>query len=124
MDAIAEYLGTELDYNNPQRKTGLRIGKRRFGTAKLENIINSLADTETFPGDASRALATLLAGSTEADLIQNRVLRNEYVETPKYTKRKAARRKGNKSSNSTLFSTPKATSTPQRGKGIAWIDLY
>ena len=128
VDALAEHLGTEIDYNDMQKKTGLRIGNRRFGNAKLENIINNLNDSNSHPGIAARQLARLLVENRDGDLIQNRVLRSEYLDTPKYARRKQAKHKSfsRSSNNSSFFGTPKAESTPQRGFGLLknWIDTF
>ena len=134
VDAIVGHLGEEIDYNNVNKKEGLRIGRKRFGNARLENALNNLADIGAYPSSAGRHLTQLLVQNDDGELIRNQMLRREYVETPKYTKRKAARHSfHNKSSlsrsslsRSSLFGTPNARSTPQRGKGLLkkWKTLY
>ena len=130
VDALSEYFGEDIDYNDVRKKQGLRIGNRRFGNAKLENAINNLADIHAHATTAGRQLAQILAAHNDGDLIRNDMLRKEYVEMPKWSRRKGSRHSaaaGSSHSRSSLFGTPKARSTPMRGHGLLlkrWQNIY
>ena len=70
VDALSEYFGEDIDYNDVRKKQGLRIGNRRFGNAKLENAINNLADVHAYATTAGRQLAQILAAHNDGDLIR------------------------------------------------------
>ena len=131
VDALSEYFGEDIDYNDVRKKQGLRIGNKRFGNAKLENAINNLSDVNAYATTAGRQLAQLLTAHNSGDLIRNDMLRREYVDAPKWTRRKGSRRsrdtQGSSHSQSSLFGTPTARSTPMRGHGLLlkrWQNIY
>ena len=119
VDAITENLGEEIDYSNVLKKQGLRIGNRKFGTAKLANAINSLVDAGAYPLNSAHALARFLVKKGEGQLIENNMLRKEYVDAPKWTGRKTRHQQYKSASGSSAFGTPIAQSTPQTGRGLA-----